>query len=56
MTKLDETLSRISNMSTSLWSYDNRIEEMLKVIAINTAIMCDKLDEIFKQLKERDNS
>ncbi len=56
MTKLDETLNRISNMNTSLWSHDSKMEEILKSIAINTAIMCDKLDEISKQLKERDNS
>lgn len=56
MTVLDKTLNRMSNMSTSLWSYDDKIKEILATVAINTAIMCDKLDEISKQLKERDNS
>ena len=49
MSRLDDTLNKINFRSD--YPYNGKIESLLKTIAINSAIICDKLDTISNQLK-----
>lgn len=52
MSRLDDTLNKINFRSD--YPYNGKIESLLKTIAINSAIICDKLDTI-NQLKGGSN-
>lgn len=53
MSRLDDTLKGIDFVSD--FSHDGRTESLLRTIAINSAIICDKLDTISNQLKRSSN-
>lgn len=53
MSRIDDTLNRINFRSD--YPYSGKVESLLKTIAINSAIMCDKLDTISNQLKGGSN-
>ena len=44
MSRLDDTLNKINFRSD--YPYNGKVESLLKIIAINSAIICDKLDTI----------
>lgn len=53
MSRLDDTLKGIDFRSD--YSHNGRTESLLRVIAINSAIICDKLDTVSNQLKRSSN-
>jgi hypothetical protein len=53
MSRVDDTLNRINFRSD--YPYNGKVESLLKTIAINSAIICDKLDTISNQLKGGSN-
>ncbi len=53
MSRLDDTLKRTDFRSD--YPHNGRAESLLRTIAINSAIICDKLDTISNQLKGDDN-
>ena len=53
MSRLDDTLKE--NAFRGDYTQSGRIELLLRTIAINSAIICDKLDTISNQLKGSGN-
>lgn len=53
MSRLDNTLNEINFRSD--YPHNGKVEALLKTIAINSAIICDKLDNISNQLKGCNN-
>lgn len=53
MSRVDDTINKINFRND--YSYNGKIELLLKTIAINSAIICDKLDTISNQLKGGSN-
>ena len=53
MSRLDDTLNNINFRSD--YPHNRTVESLLKTIAINSAIICDKLDAISNQLKGSSN-
>lgn len=53
MSRLDDTLNEIKFRSD--YPRNGTVEALLKTIAINSAIICDKLDGISNQLKGGSN-
>lgn len=53
MSRVDDTLNKINFRSD--YPYNGKVELLLKTIAINSAIICDKLDAISNQLKGSGN-
>lgn len=53
MSRLDDTLNKINFRID--YPYNGKIESLLRTIAINSAIICDKLDTISNQLKGGSN-
>lgn len=53
MSRLDDTLNKINFRSD--YPHNGTVEALLKTIAINSAIICDKLDAISNQLKGSSN-
>jgi hypothetical protein len=53
MSRLDDTLKGIDFRSD--YPHNGRIESLLRTMAINSAIICDKLDTISNQLKGSSN-
>ena len=53
MSRLDDTLNKINFRSD--YPHNGITESLLKIIAINSAIICDKLDTISNQLKGSGN-
>lgn len=49
MSRLDDTLNEINFRYD--YSHNGTVESLLRTIAINSAIICDKLDTISNQLK-----
>ena len=49
MSRLDDTLNGINFRYD--YPHNGRVESLLRTIAINSAIICDKLDTISNQLK-----
>lgn len=49
MSRLDDTLNGINFRYD--YPHKGRVESLLRTIAINSAIICDKLDTISNQLK-----
>lgn len=49
MSRLDDTLNEINFRYD--YPYNGKVESLLRIIAINSAIICDKLDTISNQLK-----
>lgn len=49
MSRLDDTLNKINFRSD--YPHNGVVESLLKTIAINSAIICDKLDTVSNQLK-----
>lgn len=49
MSRLDDTLNKINFRSD--YPHNGVVESLLKIIAINSAIICDKLDTVSNQLK-----
>ena len=49
MSRVDDTLNKINFRSD--YPYNGKVESLLKTIAINSAIICDKFDAISNQLK-----
>lgn len=45
MSRLDDTLNKINFRSD--YPCNGKIESLLRTIAINSAIICDKLDTVF---------
>lgn len=53
MSRLDDTLKGIDFRSD--YPHNGRTESLLRAIAINSAIICDKLDTVSNQLKRSSN-
>ena len=53
MSRLDDTLNEINFRRA--YPHNEMVEALLKTIAINSAIICDKLDGIPNQLKGCNN-
>lgn len=53
MSRLDDTLNKIKFRSD--YPHNGVVESLLKIIAINSAIICDKLDTISNQLNGGSN-
>lgn len=53
MSRLDETLKGTDFRSD--YPHNGVVESLLKTIAVNSAIICDKLDAISNQLKGSSN-
>lgn len=53
MSRLDNTFNEINFRSD--YPHNGVVESLLKTIAINSAIICDKLDTISNQLKGSSN-
>ena len=53
MSRLDNTLNEINFRSD--YPRNGRTESLLRTIAINSAIICDKLDTVSNQLKGGSN-
>lgn len=53
MSRLDDVLKGIDFRSD--YPHNGRTESLLRTIAINSAIICDKLDTISNQLKGSSN-
>lgn len=49
MSRVDDTLNKINIRSD--YPHNGVVESLLKIIATNSAIICDKLDTISNQLK-----
>lgn len=53
MSRLDDTLNEINFRYD--YPHNGTVESLLRTIAINSAIICDKLDTISNQLKGGSN-
>lgn len=53
MSRLDDTLNEINFRYD--YPHNGKVELLLRTIAINSAIICDKLDAISNQLKGGSN-
>lgn len=53
MSRLDDTLNEISFRHD--YPHNGTVESLLRTIAINSAIICDKLDTVSNQLKGGSN-
>lgn len=53
MSRLDDTLNEINFRYD--YPHNGVVESLLRTIAVNSAIICDKLDAISNQLKRSSN-